>query len=54
MASKAKQNTTAAKNTSATKASPTAAKSTVTKKAGSAEGTPVKAMHLEAANSGRR
>src|SRR3954465_10162363 len=41
MASKAKQNTTAA-NTSATKASPTAAKSTVTKKAGSAEGTPVK------------
>jgi len=54
MASKAKQNTTAAKNTSATKASPTAVKSTVTKKAGSAEGTPVKKAGTGKGASGKK
>src|SRR3954466_15153816 len=54
MASKAQQNTTAAKSTSATKASPTAAKSTVTKEAGSAEGTPVKKAGTGKGASGKK
>ena len=65
MASKAKQNTTAAKSTPAKnadaanpepakKASPTAAKSTPVKSAGSAEGTPAKKAGAGTGASGKK